>query len=148
MKKLALLVTLLFCQTLLAKKANHYPQLKDFKTGAEHDLSQYRGKKIIVYNFWASWCTSCIGELPQLVELQKKYANKDIVFFGINAGERKKDIKRFNRRHKFPYTILLDPDKSFSKSLEIFNLPRTLVIGKDGSMVFSGNRPPAEIKTK
>lgn len=107
-------------------------------------LRDYLGKKIIVLNFWASWCTSCIEELPELHALQQKYG-KDAVFIGINAGERKKLIKKFLRKYDFQYTILEDKDKSIAARFHVDSLPQTIVIGKNRKVSFRGNRPPSQL---
>ena len=60
-------------------------------------LSDHMGKKQIVLNFWASWCTSCIEELPLLKALKQKYPQA--LFIAINSGERKKLVKKFLKKY-------------------------------------------------
>jgi thiol-disulfide isomerase/thioredoxin len=107
-------------------------------------LEQYLGKKWIVINFFASWCTSCIEELPELHQLQKRYPK--VLFLAINAGERTKIVKKFLKKYPFHYTILLDKKRIISKQFGVETLPRTLVISKEGKIIFSGNRPPKMIE--
>jgi thiol-disulfide isomerase/thioredoxin len=122
--------------------------VKDFKLKAytdkkEFSLSEHLGKKTILLNFWASWCTSCIQELPELHALKKKYP--DALFVGINSGESEKFVKKFLRRYKFNYKILMDKTKSVAKSYGIDTLPRTIVITKDKKISFIGDRPPKKL---
>ena len=123
-------------------------EVKDFSLlqyvdGKEFKLSEHLGKKTIVLNFWASWCTSCIQELPELHALKAKYPKA--IFIGINSGEKKKLIKKFLRRYKFNYDILMDRKKTVAASYGIESLPRTIVISKDKKISFSGDRPPKEL---
>lgn len=115
-------------------------ELPSFKDGKIFKLSDHLGKKRIVMNFWASWCTSCVQELPELHALKEKYS--DAVYVGINSGERKILVKKFIRRYKFNYHILLDKDKKVATLYNIEALPRTIVIGLNKKIVFDSNRPP------
>jgi len=111
------------------------------KTVSLHDFTG----KTVVLNFWASWCDSCEEEMPQLLKLKAQYANQDVVFLGINAGDSDRAASRFVDRMKYSYEILLDRDKSVSKSLQVLGLPQTIVISKDGKVVYRESRPPEKI---
>lgn len=102
-----------------------------------------KSKKIIVLNFWATWCTSCIEELPILHKLQKK-SKKDVEFYAISAGDTSQKIKKFTKKYPFHYKILMDKEKEYSKSLGVESLPVTIII-KDNNIIYSGHRPPKEI---
>lgn len=116
-------------------------KLIDFKSDKEIAIDFSNEKKIVVLNFWASWCTSCVGEIPLLHKLKEKYEKKGVLFYGVNAGDSKMKIKKFIRRYKFNYDVLKDANKKYSKSIGVESLPVTLVI-KDGKIVFEGFRPP------
>lgn len=137
MKSLFLVLFLSF--NVLGSEVKEF-KLQTYKDNKEFNLSDHLGKKIIVLNFWASWCTSCIQELPELHALKEK--NPKAIFIGINSGERTKLIKKFLRRHKFNYEILVDKEKKVAAMYGIESLPRTIVISKDKKISFSGNRPP------
>ena len=121
-------------------------KLPIYKTKEHFELSKALEKndKIII-NFWASWCTGCIQELPELEALKQKYNNQKTQFIAINAGESKKKIKKFLKKYKFSYLVLLDKERTLSKSLGVTDLPKTIVIDKTRSILFKGNRPPKEI---
>lgn len=99
----------------------------------------------ILINFWASWCTGCIQELAELLALKEKYKDQKVLFIAINAGESKKKIKKFIKKYKFSYLVLLDKDRVLSKGLGVNNLPKTIVVNKKREILFTGNRPPKEI---
>lgn len=116
-----------------------------WKSDETFKLDEALKKKKVVINFWASWCTACINELAELEELKAKNSDK-YEFIAVNAGERKVKIKKFFKKHKFTYKILVDKNKAFSKSLGVEELPRTLVLDNNGVITFSGTRPPKELK--
>ena len=99
----------------------------------------------VLLNFWASWCVECIKELDELEELKKLNKKKKILFVGINAGERRKKIKRFIKKYNFSYLILEDKDRMIAKKLGVKELPTTLVIDKKRRILFNKNRPPDTI---
>ena len=115
-------------------------------SGQSVSLHDFLGKKAIVINFWASWCTSCEEEMPQLLKL-KESAGSDVVFLGINAGDSQRAAQRFVDKTGYNYEILLDSTKNISKSYEFKGIPATIVINRQGDIVFSGSRPPQDLST-
>jgi thiol-disulfide isomerase/thioredoxin len=118
--------------------------LNEYAKGSSFKLQDHVGKKIIVLNFFASWCTSCIQELPLLHSLQEKYKD-DAHFIAINVGERPGIIAKFLKKHPFRYTILEDQDKRVTKQFGVEALPKTIVINKKGAISFRGDRPPTTL---
>lgn len=108
----------------------------------EKPFAYKAGKKTLV-NFWASWCTSCIQEIPLLEELKKK--NPDVTFIAINAGDSQKKIKKFLKKTGFSYTVLMDKSKKVSKGMGILSLPQTIVVDEKGEIIFHENIPPKSL---
>ena len=102
-------------------------------------------KKLLVVNFFASWCTSCIEEIPLLESL--KSANPNAVFIGINAGETQQKAERFLDKRNYPWNILLDQEKTVTKKFGVLSLPVTLVIAPNGKILYHGARPPESLAT-
>ncbi len=100
-------------------------------------------KKVTVLNFWATWCTSCIQEVPELEKLKK--ANPNANFLAINAGDSKRKIKKFLKKTKFSYLVLMDKDKSFSKGIDVLSLPITIVLNSQGKIVYRSSKPPLSV---
>lgn len=106
------------------------------------------GKKTVVLNFWAAWCTSCVEEIPQLKALQESPGADKAVFFGINAGENERKAKRFVEKNQFPYKVLIDRDKSIARKYGVPGIPVTVIIAKDGTIIYRGSRPPKDYSFK
>ncbi len=119
--------------------------LKDYISGESYAFKDHIGKKKLVLNFWASWCTSCIEELPLLHALQEKSDKSKVEFLAINSGEKKIKIKKFLKRYEFKYQILEDPSKSVADIFKVENLPQTIILDEKGKEIFRGNRPPAKL---
>ena len=128
---------------------SHSSEIKNFGLPVYKSDKKFQLKKAlqkhekVLINFWASWCTGCIQELPKLEELKKKY--KKVLFVAINAGESGKKIEKFIKTYNFSYLILEDKDRAISKSLDIKSLPQTLLVDKNRKILFRGNRPPKKI---
>jgi peroxiredoxin len=119
---------------------------KDFSLpgldGKTFALADVLGKKTVVLNFWAAWCTTCKEEIPQLTDLQKTTPEDAAVFLGVNAGDNAAKAKKFQEKNGYPYQVLLDQDKSVAKQYGITGVPQTLIINPKGVIVFRGSRPP------
>jgi thiol-disulfide isomerase/thioredoxin len=104
-------------------------------------LSDYRGKVVLI-NFWATWCGPCIHEIPWLIELQEKYRERGLVILGVSMDEEGKSVvapwlekQRFEVNGapaRVNYSILLGGDPVAEKFGGLIGLPTSLVISRDG----------------
>lgn len=95
------------------------------------DISKYKGK-VVVVDFWASWCEPCKIELPALNALQKKYKDK-LVVLGVNLDEKKADANAFLKSHPVQLTLGYDGDKQvLAKKAEIETMPTSFIVDKSG----------------
>jgi thiol-disulfide isomerase/thioredoxin len=113
-------------------------KLPAFTNSEVVDLGKYQVQTVII-NFFASWCTACIKELPELEAIKK--AHPKAIFIAINAGEKPVLVKKFLAKYPFSYQVLLDPSKSVSTKWGIEELPRTLVF-KAGKLIYNEHIPP------
>lgn len=96
------------------------------------DLSQFYGK-VIVVDFWATWCPPCTKEIPHFIELQEKYKN-EVQFIGLNVGEKESQIREFVKSMGINYIIGYSNENIEKLFGGINGLPTTFIIGKDGKV--------------
>ena len=123
--------------------------LKDLD-GRTVRLSDYRGKVVLI-NFWATWCPPCRAEMPDLVRLQREHRNEGLQIIGITyPPERKARVKRFARSVKVNYPIVLGTRELKARFSSDETLPITVVIDRDGkvSEIISGILLPQEFDEK
>jgi thiol-disulfide isomerase/thioredoxin len=99
---------------------------------------QFKGK-VVVLDFWATWCKPCTREIPALVELQKKYADDGLVVIGVALDEPGKSapkahavIQRYVARYLVSYPIVLGDDKIQADFGGVDPIPTTFIIDRDG----------------
>ena len=113
-------------------------------------LEEYRGK-IVLLNFWATWCAPCQMEMPELMKLQKQHAAEGLQILGITyEKEPAAKIARITRKFKLNYPVLLGA-KSLSDSYGIEEaLPVTVIVDRDGKIRdrIIGIMEPEEISEK
>jgi peroxiredoxin len=104
--------------------------LKDAE-GKTVNLKKYRGK-VVLLDFWATWCTGCKQEIPWFVDFQKTYGPKGFAVVGVSVDEGGWNVLRpFLAEHRIPYRMLLG-NESTMKSFGLANLPDTFLIDKKG----------------
>ncbi|MEP7290518.1 MAG: TlpA disulfide reductase family protein [Chloroflexota bacterium] len=102
--------------------------------GQQFKLSDQKGK-IVVINFWASWCGPCRTEAPALESLYQQYKDKDVTFIGITYADDPKDSQAFMAQYGMSYPVAEDGKSSVSKALyHIQGVPETFVIDKQGNI--------------
>ena len=123
--------------------------LKDIN-GSTVRLSAYRGKVVLI-NFWATWCPPCRAEMPDLVRLQRQYATQGLQIIGITyPPEEKTRVRRFASSLKVNYPIILGDRQIRARFSSEDILPLTVVIDRDGKVndIISGILLPEEFDEK
>ena len=95
--------------------------------GKEHKLSDYRGK-VVVINFWATWCDPCREEMPSMQRLQDKLAGKPFAILAVDYGEGAPRVNDFLKKVPVRFPLLLDRDTSAAAAWKVKVLPTTLVL--------------------
>ena len=109
--------------------------LKD-PSGKEHDLAQYKGK-VVLLNFWATWCEPCRAEMPSMESLRQRYADAPFVVLAVNVDEPEQRIRAFLQRMPLAFQILLDPGMKATRAWNARILPASFLIGRDGRIRYS-----------
>lgn len=112
-------------------------------SGKTRTLEDMRGRVVLI-NFWATWCPPCRAEIPSLQRLRDQFSNEDFSLLAVNVGESRKDISRFFfSMHTIPtFTILTSNEQIIPKQWPIRSLPTTFIVDKSGRVthVASGAR--------
>ena len=104
--------------------------------GSRVTLSALRGKVVLV-NFWATWCPPCRQEMSHLQkDVIDRFAGKDLVVLPISRGEERKTVETFIEKMGYTFPIGLDGDQSIYKKYASNYIPRSVVVGKDGKVVY------------
>lgn len=107
--------------------------LKDI-TGAAFSLSAYKGR-VVLLNFWATWCPSCREEIPSMNKLSRQLKSRGFSIIAVSTDRSVSDVRVFLKDHPADFTVLLD-SLSVSKSLyKVFVLPTSYLIDKRGVIV-------------
>ena len=96
-------------------------------------LSDLNGK-VVVLNFWASWCPPCRWEMPFFETMWQEYRDRDVVFVGIAMSDTLENARDFAEESGVTYPIALDTTNEIVRAYEILSLPTTFFIGKDGNI--------------
>ncbi len=110
----------------------HYNFTLESNQGDKITLSQLKGK-VVILDFWATWCPPCRAAIPKLIELYDKYQSQGLVILGIALDERSNVIKLVQEMG-INYPVLFD-DKVTSKKYEIQSIPTLFVIDRKGKQV-------------
>jgi cytochrome c biogenesis protein CcmG/thiol:disulfide interchange protein DsbE len=124
--------------TLEQRIVNAGDTAPDFKVvtdgGKTVSLSNFGGK-LLVLNFWATWCPPCINEVPSLDAFQKEFKDKGVVVLGVSIDKNEKLYKRFLDRFRISFETTRDPDANISAEYGTFQFPETYLIDSHGKVV-------------
>jgi thiol-disulfide isomerase/thioredoxin len=105
--------------------------------GNTQEISSYKGK-IVVLNFWATWCVPCQHEMPLLAETQKKYEGKDVVVLGASIDDENSQplIQPFAEKNKIPFPLLVGATSDQMQQLQLGEkIPATAFFDADGNLI-------------
>jgi thiol-disulfide isomerase/thioredoxin len=108
----------------------------------EHSLSDYHGKVVLV-NFWASWCPPCVYEMPALTRLKKRLSDRPFEILALNVGEKKYRVRKFVKLINFDLPVLLDTSSDTFDRWGGQTLPTSYLVGADGRVRYTVRGDPA-----
>jgi peroxiredoxin len=100
-------------------------------TGQRLDLSSYRGK-VVLLDFWATWCDPCREEIPHFVELQNRYGGQGLQIIGVSMDDAPEPVRDFYQRFKMNYPVVMGNAKTGELYGGVLGLPIAFLIGRDG----------------
>lgn len=125
----------------MARAANADPLFAATLAGTDDKpvaLESLRGKPMIV-NFWARWCAPCRVEIPELIRIHDRYANKGLLVIGIGLEDKAESVRDFMKAYEMNYRVLLAKDKGIELMQALGNskagLPFTVVVNRKGDIV-------------
>lgn len=95
-------------------------------------LSDLRGK-VVVLNFWGSWCPPCRAEMPAFQRIWEEYRDKDVVFLGVAVGDRETTARVFAKQTGVTYPLGLDKTGNITVDYQVLSFPTTFVIDREGN---------------
>jgi cytochrome c biogenesis protein CcmG, thiol:disulfide interchange protein DsbE len=99
--------------------------------GRKLTLSDFRGK-VVLLNFWATWCAPCRSEIPHFVEMQNKYGPQGFQVIGISMDDDAKPVREFYQEYKLNYPVAVGDDKLAERYGGVLGLPINFVIDREG----------------
>lgn len=93
------------------------------------------GGKVLVLNFWASWCPPCVQEMPSLNEFQKIFAGQGVVVVGVSVDRNEKYYQNMIKRFGVSFQTARDPEENFSYKFGTYKVPETYIIDRNGKVV-------------
>lgn len=134
-KKIALLLMLAVTPLVVAGQTQKPPTLElEDLLGRSHRLSDYRGK-VVLLNFWATWCPPCRAEVPDLVKWQREYGGSGLQVLGVTYPPTDlAETRRFVRRFHVNYPVLLGTQQTKALFVEGETLPITVVLDREGNV--------------
>ena len=98
----------------------------------EFRLKEHRGERVVMLDFWATWCGPCVMELPILAEVANLYKDKGVIFCAVNQREKPDEIQSFLKEKKLELTVALDSDGAVGQAYQANAIPLLILIDKKG----------------
>ncbi len=130
-----ILIVVLAIQLMASEKAGEF-KLENID-GKQVKLSDFQKKGLVILDFWATWCVPCKNGLPKINELHEKYDNVNVLAINVDKPRKKSNAISHIKSNRFKFHTLFDPKKNVQKQYNITNIPRTLIIDQDGTIIYN-----------
>ena len=119
------------------KVGDRIPQFTVTTLGGKRFSSTEMNGKVLVVNLWATWCAPCRVEMPRLErEIWKNSNPNDLAMVAIARDETSEQVAKFRKANEFTFSMAADPDRSVFKLFASAGIPRTYVVGRDGTILY------------
>lgn len=100
------------------------------------NLEQYRGK-VVLLDFWASWCAPCLESFPWMQRIQEKYSNRGLVVIAINVDHERRAAERFLQAQQASFPVFFDPNGQLAERFHVSNMPSSFYIDRKGNVRYA-----------
>lgn len=100
------------------------------------NLGQYRGK-VVLLDFWASWCAPCLESFPWMQQIQQKYSERGLVVIGVNVDHERRAAERFLQAQQASFPIFFDPNGQLAEHFHVSNMPSSFYIDRKGNIRYT-----------
>jgi peroxiredoxin len=112
-------------------------------------LASYRGQKVVLLDFWATWCPPCRMSMPGLQKLEEEFKDRGLEILSVNQGEEADQVRHFIDRKKYSFHVVLDQDQAVAAKYGVKGIPTLVLVDKKGvvqriSVGYSGNENDLE----
>lgn len=115
-----------------AKVGSRAPEFQSLTLGGKPTkLGDLRGRPVII-NFWATWCTPCKKEMPDIQKIFESSSSNNLIVLAINFDEPEPTVERFVQELSLTFPVVLDPDKKISALYGVYGLPTTFFVDSGG----------------
>ena len=93
------------------------------------------GGKVLILNFWASWCTPCVQEMPSLNQIQQMFAGQGLVVLGVNVDSKEELYRNMLKRFQITFQTVRDPEENINYRYGTYKIPESYIISRNGKVV-------------
>jgi thiol-disulfide isomerase/thioredoxin len=104
------------------------------ESGAEMSPRNFGGK-VLILNFWASWCAPCVQEMPSLNEIQKMFASQGLVVLGVNIDRRDDLYRNMLKKFQISFATGRDPEENINYRYGTYKVPESYIIDRNGKVL-------------
>lgn len=99
-------------------------------------LSELRGRKAVVVDFWATWCAPCLESMPALQQVREEFHEREVEIVAVNLGEDPESIRSFVERHQYTFRVVADEDRAIGSRFGVGAIPAQVVVDTDGLLAW------------
>lgn len=119
------------------KTGENFPDLSSFKL--EGKLPDTAKAKVVMVDFWASWCEPCKQSFPVMEDLHQRYSKDGLVIIAVNVDENRADMEAFLKKNSVTFAVLRDANQKLVERAGVATMPSSFLIDKDGKVRFLHN---------